>query len=319
MATVSAILPNRNHAEELHISLAGLVNQSRPFDEIIVVDDASTDHSLDVIGKFRLKFPQIRLLQNGTRLGVPDTVNKGLFAASSDYVILASADEKIEPSMCSALMGCIEKYPQAQLVTSQFSEWEPTTSTTQTYGDDSPLGMWFVKDANPRFFSPANLSELSKKRFVWLSINTAMFKRAALLEAGGLHPELRWHSDWFAIYAVALRHGFCALREPLASFYYSPESYSARGMRNNRAQLDVMTNIQAMLHRKENADLLAMAKKTPAMFSPFMRHMIPALAVRPRYYDMLGPILRWWVAEILHGKRALIPNRFLTSGKSPDR
>jgi len=96
--------------------------------------------------------------------------------------------------------------------------------------------MWYAPEGSTVFFSPAELVALLKKRFVWLGINTALFRRDALLEAGGLDPALRWHSDWFATYSIALRHGFCAVPQSLARFRLSPHSYSAIGMRDRRAQ-----------------------------------------------------------------------------------
>ena len=62
--------------------------------------------------------------------------------------------------------------------------------------------------------SPRRFHELLAKAHIRLSVNSAMFERELLLEMGPFDPALRWHSDWFAIYAAAFRHGFCACPAP---------------------------------------------------------------------------------------------------------
>ena len=47
MESISIVIPNFNHSAELKTSLNAIVSQSRPADEVIVVDDCSTDDSVD--------------------------------------------------------------------------------------------------------------------------------------------------------------------------------------------------------------------------------------------------------------------------------
>ena len=303
MQGVSVVLPNHNHAVELRTSLACIVGQTRPFDEIVVIDDASTDESLAVIEEFAALHPNLKLLRNEERLGVPKTVNRGLNAAACDYVVLASADERIDANMCEALMGAVATDPGLRLAVSQYSEWNPADGAVVTYDHASPLGMWYAQGEAPVFISPSELSVLLMKRFVWLSINTALFRRDALLEAGGLDPALRWHSDWFAIYSIALRHGFCAVSRSLACFRVSPHSYSAVGMRDRSAQAQVMVNMLNKLNAPEHADMLRAITEAPAALSPFVRDIIPVLARRPAWYPLLLPLARWWFGEVLKGRR----------------
>ena len=55
-------MPNYNHADELEVSLAAVVKQTRRPDEILVVDDGSTDHSLAVIERFARDCPLLRVI-----------------------------------------------------------------------------------------------------------------------------------------------------------------------------------------------------------------------------------------------------------------
>lgn len=302
MAT-SIVIPNHNHAEQLKTSLEAVATQTLPVDEIIVVDDASTDHSLDVISDFQKRFPTIRLVRNMVQQGVAPTVSRGLSEVRTSHVILASADEKLLPHMHEALDGAMVRFPQARLAVGSYCEWFPHEGgRVVEHGPSSPLGMWFGS-GDPSFIDPAKLRRLLTERFVWLPVNSAMFRTDVLREVGGFDPALRWHSDWFAIYAIAFRYGFCAVNRPVSWFRVDPRSYSGRGMTVGRQQRMVSLAIQKKLRAAEFRDFEHALRQAPAAMSPFVRPTVQTLIWKPRYYRMLLSVTRWWMGECFRGRR----------------
>jgi len=73
-ATLSVVLPNYNHAKLIGRALEALLAQGRAADEIIVIDDGSTDDSVRVIDRFAGRAPSIRVLQNANNTGVIPTL-----------------------------------------------------------------------------------------------------------------------------------------------------------------------------------------------------------------------------------------------------
>jgi hypothetical protein len=138
---------------------------------------------------------------------------------------------------------------------------------------------------------------------VFLHVNTAIFRRRALLDVGVFDPMLQWHSDWFAIYAIALRSGFCAVPRQLSWFRIEPGSFSARGIRDRRRQEEVMVNIIDKLGQAKFAYLRRALLSAPSAMSPFMRSMLMALVKRPTKYRELLWIGAWWMVEFLRGRR----------------
>jgi glycosyltransferase involved in cell wall biosynthesis len=63
--------------------------------EVIVIDDASTDNSVEVIEGFARKDPIIRLYRNEQNQGVNQTVNRGLSLAAGEYIIFSAADDRV--------------------------------------------------------------------------------------------------------------------------------------------------------------------------------------------------------------------------------
>ncbi len=79
-STVAVIIPTYNRTQFLVQALESVLNQSRPPDEIIVVDDGSTDGTADLLAGYK---DRVRYLYkpNG---GLPSALNFGLAATNAD-------------------------------------------------------------------------------------------------------------------------------------------------------------------------------------------------------------------------------------------
>jgi hypothetical protein len=248
---------------------------------------------------------------------VAATVSHGIRAATSDYVVLASADEKMLPGMIERLTTTARAFPAAKMIVSAYAEWWSGDDRIRIHGRDSELGPWYVSTAEPSYISVDRLHRLLRDWFVWLGVNTAMFDRTALLETGCFDPNLRWHSDWFVSYAIAFRYGFVAIPEPLALFRVSGDSYSGRGMRDAAAQRNVALAIQHKLNEPQWAYFRVAVARSPVVMSTFMRQTLLVLAVRPSLYPMFVAVLRWWIVQALRGRRPGFWARFLHGGRMP--
>jgi glycosyltransferase involved in cell wall biosynthesis len=300
---ISVILPNYNHAAQLKTSLTAIVEQSQPFDEVLIVDDASTDGSLNIIAAFANRCPQLRVMRHERRMGVAAAVNRGLSEALNPYVIMASADEKVARNLSSVFHDVLAMRPGIKLAVSCYSEWNEKTNVTTNYGLRRGLGMWYAPNNKPFFVSADQFRSLLKTDFVWLGVNTAMFARETLREVGGFDPDLHWHSDWFAIYTIAFRHGFCAVPKTLASFRFSESSYSTRGMRDTKRQKKVMYALVAKMGAPAFSDIGHAVRHTPSALSPFIRYLMPALFEQPAQYGLMAHLVVWWLGQFVRLRR----------------
>src|SRR4051812_21669960 len=114
-SSLSVVMPNYNHSHYIGEALEAILGQTfRPM-EVIVVDDASTDNSVEVIEQFVRRDSAVRLLRNEQNSGPVPTVNLGLKQASGDYVYTMAADDKILPTFFEKSMNLLAQYPQAGL------------------------------------------------------------------------------------------------------------------------------------------------------------------------------------------------------------
>lgn len=90
---ISCIVPVYNVEEYVPHVVEGLVKQTLKNVEIIFVDDASTDRSLEILEKYQKKYKNIKVLKNSENLGAGETRNHGLRAARGEFVIFLDADD----------------------------------------------------------------------------------------------------------------------------------------------------------------------------------------------------------------------------------
>ncbi len=93
---VSVCIPIYNGEEYLKESLESVVNQTFTDLEIIVVDDCSTDQSVEVVREFQLRDPRIKLVLNETNLGLVGNWNKCIELASRDWIKFQFQDDTME-------------------------------------------------------------------------------------------------------------------------------------------------------------------------------------------------------------------------------
>jgi glycosyltransferase involved in cell wall biosynthesis len=302
LPTVSVLLPNYNHAHLIGNALSALVAQTRQPNEIIVIEDASTDDSLAVIESFLDELPQLRILRNRQNLGVSASINRGLIEARGSQILCSAADDWLEPDFIARMTDAIVANPQGRVCVSSYVQYYEADRRRVAHQHDSDLGPWYAAE-DPEHFSPDAFRGLLKCGFVWLPVNAALVDRNALLDIGGYDPRLRWHADWFAIYTLAFRYGFTIVPEPLSVFRVASASYSGAGMRDPKQQRKVCAAIYDKLCEPEFADIREALRNYPVSMSTFFRPMVQMLALRPREWPYLHSLARWWLRELTHGRR----------------
>ena len=86
MSTVAVVLCNYNHAKYLPDSLGHICRQTRRADQIVVIDDGSTDDSWDIIQSFASDHPNLEARANGRNLGLEASIAKALQMVRCDYL-----------------------------------------------------------------------------------------------------------------------------------------------------------------------------------------------------------------------------------------
>jgi GT2 family glycosyltransferase len=104
---LSIVMPCHNRRDALRLTLESLCKQASPSEcfEVIVVDQASSDGSRELVRSFASPF-QLRLLEQDRKYGISMARNAGSEAASSQFVLLLDADLIANPGVVGAHVAC---------------------------------------------------------------------------------------------------------------------------------------------------------------------------------------------------------------------
>jgi len=92
---VSVIVPNFNSGKYLEYCITS-INSSQCPAEIIIIDDCSTDNSLELAFELELKYSNIKVLKRVSNGGAAEARKLGILTASQDWIALVDADDFLE-------------------------------------------------------------------------------------------------------------------------------------------------------------------------------------------------------------------------------
>jgi len=202
IASVSAVIPNHNYAAYIGDRLRSVFDQTHPLREVLVLDDASTDDSLDAIRRTAEAADRtIDLHVSGTNSGSPFRQwRRGVELAIGDYVWIAEADDLATPELVAQIVRQMDAAGSAL----------GFCDSCQVDEADRPLGdsyRGYLNEIEPGAFDEAFDMEgeeflaryLSVKNVI-LNVSAVLLRRDALLEAlrsiGEELQSFRVAGDW---------------------------------------------------------------------------------------------------------------------------
>ncbi len=146
--SVSAIIATHNRAELVSEALDSIFAQQglgKQFDvEVVVVDDASTDNTPQVVARY----PEVRLIRFAVNRGQAAARNAGINSSSGTYVAFLDDDDVWLPGKLSSQVAALEAHPEAGVAYSQFIITSATPKSEYAKGS-APRGLLFPERSAP--------------------------------------------------------------------------------------------------------------------------------------------------------------------------
>ena len=108
-AKITVLMPVYNGESHLRIAIESILNQTYKDFEFLIIDDASTDSSREIIKSFR--DPRLRLIRNRVNVGLNKTLNIGLAVAQNKYIARMDQDDISYPERLSKQVLYLDQNP----------------------------------------------------------------------------------------------------------------------------------------------------------------------------------------------------------------
>jgi glycosyltransferase involved in cell wall biosynthesis len=218
--SISAVIPARNAEATLARALESVLAQTRPPDEIIVVDDASSDGTARMARSYADQ--GVSLLSLRERRGAAAARNVGIAGAKGQWIAFLDADDEWLPVKLEKQAGAISANPEAPFV---FCASEEFSSDGQSLGDT--FRGWPVTVG----------SEAWKALMVcnFVQTSTVVARRALLLQLGGFDETLKVAEDQDMWIRLALAGTPVYVPESLACVHVRPNSLSTWSLADQHA------------------------------------------------------------------------------------
>lgn len=322
---ITAIIPAYNAGGHIARSLDSVLKQTLPADEIIVVDDGSSDDTAQVVRSFGDK---VTLLQQANA-GVSRARNAGIRAAAGDWIAFLDADDEWLPERLASQVALLKRNPDLVWVTGNYLECLCRENRTAAYAPVEKCRRFLNGLDHLNYLYAAT-------RLLLGHTDCMLIKKEVLLETGLFCPELPIAEDIDLWLRIAYRYpqiGF--LPQPL-SVYHLTVSNSLMTSKRSESLYKMFIRrhfelagaqgvlehflpaggaimrrwIRGMLFQGRRDEIRELVNQFPRSFSPGYRAMIYALTAFPALTVSFLRILSKLVRSLKLRRRLTRPPQF---------
>lgn len=117
---ISVILPPYNGERYIAQSIQSVIDQTEKDWELIIVNDCSTDSTLEIASEFAKKDKRIKVISNKKNSKLPASLNEGFRNAKGEYLTWTSDDNYYKPDALKKLSDYLDEHPKTDLVSMAF-------------------------------------------------------------------------------------------------------------------------------------------------------------------------------------------------------
>lgn len=280
---LSIVLTNYNYSCYLPEAIESVLMQRFSDYELIIIDDASTDHSSEIIRKYAKQDKRIKFIEHKQNLGVCCSLNNGFQASAGEYFHGFSADDKYQPGFLEKTLNHLEKHPDIGLCCSDYGYFytqKPNDILTNKLIDTATF---------PQVFSPRKIVSAFRDDHFWIPGHTTIAKRALIKKYGCYNPNLHAKMDWFLFHSIALCEGAGYIPETLSTMRLHPHTYSSQCSKNTTIQKEMHKTLFECLEDSKHLQLKDKFKKSALL--GFLFKDIQALK-HPKLWSFYPPLIQ---------------------------
>ncbi len=286
---ISVVISIHNAMPDLRVATESILKQSFHLFEFIIVNDHSSDSSLDYLRS--LSDSRIRLTENPAK-GQTSALNHGLRVATGDWIARMDGDDWSHPERLEKQFAMAQKSPQAALISADY---------------------WLCNDAlqvvsemrlNPNHTAFMNYLNTRQNPFCH---PVMMFNRHKVLSLGGYDDSLQTAQDYDLWRRLLARYPLAHVAEPLLKYRVRRDAVSiARFAEQTQSRQTILSKTASAPPPESTnpnglyAYRLGFAAWVGGKRSACFHYMLTALRTRTRVWQALAAILTCWMPRRLY-------------------
>ena len=187
MSALAVVVLGYNSGREILDCIASVRHQGPS--EIVVVDNASTDGSVEMVAQ---RFPDVRIVRNATNRGFAAAANQGVRETTAGYVLLINPDATASPGALEALASRLDAEPNAAavgaLVRNPDGSVQPTKRAFPSLAAAAMhalIGPLWSNNPGTRAYVLADAAFGAPRRVDWVSCTATVLRRSVFEAVGG--------------------------------------------------------------------------------------------------------------------------------------
>lgn len=236
---ISVVIPLYNKEQSIPSTLQSVLKQTYQDFEIVIVNDGSTDHSVEEVAK--VTDPRIRLIHQNNA-GVSAARNRGIEEAKGEYIAFLDADDEWKSEYLRTQYELTQKYPECSVFACNYEFKNTQGKITPTIirklpfkGEDGILSNYF------------EVASCSHPPICSISI---MVKKNAIQSIGGFPIGIKSGEDLLTWARLACRYSIAFYTIPLATFIFDEQHFNEDQRKRMPEEIDYVGSELAKLYKR---------------------------------------------------------------------
>lgn len=221
---ISIITTSYNYEKYIIETIESVINQTVKDWEMVIIDDGSTDNSIEVIKTYCQKDNRIKLLRhyNGENKGLIETLKKGIEVVKGDWIIFLESDDTITPDYIEEKIKIIKKYPYVKFIFNDIN----------LFGNEEGIKLfdeyiYKSRKALKEITFPSKIANLFQEFNPVPTFSTVMIKKELLKDLKWNSPIPQW-IDYYLWSQLAVKNEFFYVNKKLTNFRIHKSSYNTK-------------------------------------------------------------------------------------------
>ncbi|WP_086301799.1 bifunctional glycosyltransferase/CDP-glycerol:glycerophosphate glycerophosphotransferase [Campylobacter devanensis] len=231
---VSIIIPLYNKEKFIEYTIKSVLNQTLKNFECIIVNDFSTDNSLNIAKKIINNDCRFKIINHKANRGLSESRNTGIRASIGRYITFLDADDMLMPDSLALRKNMLDKHKENNTIIGSYCQ-------SVTIKEDD------INTPQKKDYTMGKITYLTSRGNCPFNVNQPMLKRDLFVKFGGFNPKLSQTED-YDMWMKVLRSGYEFMPVPYSLVCY-------RSIKNS------MIRNNPLLHLNKSMDLFDSAYK----------------------------------------------------------